>query len=158
MTKSFLDHPPFDPSFNLPPNTLMGLNDDKNMAGYDPAITPTVKVVMNIKMIVCVLKIKFPEIFLDVKALNSAPIESNSAESILVFGLFLVPLKNMCSKKCESPFCFLVSYLEPVPTTTRTVAVLVPRMGAVITRIPFFSFVCLNIKKKTDNRRQTTGT
>lgn len=42
----------------------------------------------------------------------------------------------MCSKKCEIPPISFASYLEPVPTSTSTVAVCVAGMGIVTTRKP----------------------
>ena len=39
------------PSFRLPLKTLIGLNDDRNRAGYDPAASPANSVIaMNIKI------------------------------------------------------------------------------------------------------------
>src|SRR3989344_3519566 len=50
----------------------------------------------------------------------------------------LVPLKNMCSRKCASPFSRSFSYREPVPVITTTVAVAVCGIGTSATRRPFF--------------------
>ena len=45
------------------------------------------------------------------------PIPSNSSAICTAF-LFLVPLNAICSKKCDMPFIFLVSFLLPVLTKT----------------------------------------
>ena len=57
---------------------------------------------------------------LPVKALNSPPIPSTSAEMSLAVGRFSVPLKNMCSAKCAIPLVGLVSYRLPAATITIT--------------------------------------
>src|SRR3989344_663936 len=69
---------------------------------------------------------------------------SSSAEISIDLGLFLVPLKQRCSKKWESPFISLVSYSEPASTKTRIVVARFPGWGTVIIRRPFSRIVFVN--------------
>src|SRR3989338_1643944 len=61
-------------------------------------------------------------------------------------GRDLVPLKNICSKKCESPLVFFVSYFDPVPINAKTVTVLVSLWGTVMTRKPLGRVVFSNME------------
>src|SRR3989344_3894059 len=56
----------------------------------------------------------------------------------MALGRFSVPLKHMCSRKCDMPFIFLFSYLEPASTRIKTVTVGLSAIGAIITLSPFF--------------------
>ena len=56
--------------------------------------------------------------FWDVKALIEPPRDSISDVNVLLFGYVLVPLKNICSKKCDIPTFVLSSFLEPTLQTT----------------------------------------
>ncbi len=58
-------------------------------------------------------------------------------------GRFTVPLKHMCSRKCESPASRGSSLNDPVPTVTMTVTVGFPSMGIVRTRTPLSRVVLL---------------
>ena len=49
----------------------------------------------------------------------------------------VVPLNNMCSMKCEIPFCCAVSCREPVPIQNPTDTERMCGIASVITRIPF---------------------
>ena len=67
------------------------------------------------------------------------------SEIFKVLGLFLVPLKNMCSKKCEIPLISFVSYFDPVPTNIKTVTLLAFLIGIVNNLKLLSSVVFLNI-------------
>ena len=56
----------------------------------------------------------------------------------VAFGRLVVPLKHMCSRKCEIPFNCLVSYLEPASASTNTVTVGLSFIGIIMSRRPFF--------------------
>src|SRR3989344_6362791 len=62
-------------------------------------------------------------------------------------GRFLVPLTFMYTKKWEMPLISFDSYLEPVATKTRTVAVLVSAIGTVKILNPFGNVVFLYMGK-----------
>jgi len=47
-----------------------------------------------------------------------------------------VPLKSMCSMKCEMPFSAGVSQREPVPIQNPTATLRTEGMGSVMTRMP----------------------
>src|ERR1700679_3107121 len=70
--------------------------------------------------------------------------ESSSREMSIAFGRRGVPLKTICSRKCEMPFMLLSSYFEPVSTITKTVTAGLSFIGIVMTRKPFFNVVFLN--------------
>ena len=80
-----------------------------------------------------------------VKALNSPPIPSTSAEMSLAVGRRSVPLKNMCSAKWAMPFVGFVSYLLPAATITMTATDFAAGIGAVTTRSPLFRVVFWNM-------------
>src|SRR3989338_2236915 len=52
-------------------------------------------------------------------------------------GRFAVPLKHICSRKCEMPLMFFVSYLLPASTNAITVTVALSFIGTTINRNPF---------------------
>ena len=70
--------------------------------------------------------------------IKSLRLFNNSFEISIAFGLLVVPLKHICSKKCEIPFISFVSYFEPASTNTKTVTVGLSFIGAITTRKPFF--------------------
>jgi hypothetical protein len=76
-----------------------------------------------------------------VKALNSPPMPSTSAEMSFAVGRRSVPLKNMCSAKWAMPFVSGVSYRLPAASITITATDLAAGMGAVTTRRPFWRVV-----------------
>ena len=86
---------------------------------------------------------KKPVISFEVKALYSPPTLSNVSAIFKVFCLFLVPLKNICSKKWDMPLMLFASYLDPVPTNIKKVTLLAFFMGTEITLSPFLSVVFL---------------
>src|SRR3989344_7828958 len=73
------------------------------------------------------------------------PTLSKVSAIVILSGFFLVPLKNMCSRKCEMPLVSFVSYFEPVPTNAKTVTACVLFCGTVIILKTFLSVVFLNI-------------
>ena len=68
-------------------------------------------------------------------------------------GRSFVPLKNMCSKKCEMPFIFFDSYFEPVPIKTSMVNTAAFFDGTVKIRNPegnFFSlYICITLSARS---------
>ena len=80
-----------------------------------------------------------------VKALNSPPMPSTSAEMSLAVGRCSVPLKNMCSAKWAMPFVGFVSYRLPAATITITATDFAAGIGAVTTRSPLSKVVFWNM-------------
>ena len=73
-----------------------------------------------------------------VYALRWPPIFSISCSNC-VWVRFDVPLKAMCSKKCDVPLLAAVSYRDPASIQTPTVAVSAPNVVSDPTRKPFSS-------------------
>ena len=73
---------------------------------------------------------------LAVKASRLPPMESTE-RAISSAERLVVPLKSMCSMKCEMPFCSGVSRREPVPIQMPTETERTCGMASVITRTPF---------------------
>ena len=71
-----------------------------------------------------------------VKASRFPPIESTE-RAISSADRLAVPLKSMCSMKCEMPFCSAVSRREPLETHTPTDTDRTCGMVSVMTLIPF---------------------
>src|SRR3989344_4823720 len=85
-----------------------------------------------------------PVYSLEVKAFFCAPIRSSSLQICPGLGRLLVPLKNKCSKKCEMPLIFFVSYFEPVPKSAHSVTASVSFIGATTHRRPFLKVLFWN--------------
>lgn len=77
---------------------------------------------------------------LSVKALNSAPMESNST-AISLKPLFAVPLNKRCSIRWETPLIFSFSFLEPAGSQKPNDIDLKCGIYSLTTRIPLSNSV-----------------
>src|SRR3990167_447831 len=77
--------------------------------------------------------------------------ESKAWEISVAEGLFLVPLKNICSRKWEMPLVDFFSYLEPAPHKTMAVTDLTAGRGDRIIRRPFSKVIFSNESLITSN-------